>query len=386
MIDRKLLEKSNIEMNTRQNDINETSYKDPISSNKHSLHNKLYENIKNNSVEHSLINPNNKSSDAINKNQMLFRNQLKIINNLNEENSKTNNNGNKYEILRPNNTEISEGNRDIHENFFKFNYFALPKYGLEEKSTQTDYTSRELDNMKYIADEFHSLKDEFLLNFISNHPDLIKKIYKNAIRKKNAPTRINVNIKRRINSKIHEKSKKSNMDNSFKIDKRLKKSSYLEKNVLESNINIKSGLNDSIKRSSSDTVLNKVSNVKNLIKVQNNNINLASNLNGTKESSTSVSENFLSKKHLMDNLIDSMDKTNKEEYIDKSESQSGTPSISLKKDLSYDKFLKKQLSIEKKNKNIQKKKKFDPFNFFKEEYIHSHPYKDHSIIEQVKYK
>ena len=86
----------------------------------------------------------------------------------------------------------------------------------------------------------------------------------------------------------------------------------------------------------------------------------------------------------MENLLDSMDKIKKEETYPISDSPSASHSVSLpKKETQQEKSLKKQISLEKKISKLQKKQQFDPFKFFKEEYIHSHPNVDQSQVEQV---
>lgn len=88
----------------------------------------------------------------------------------------------------------------------------------------------------------------------------------------------------------------------------------------------------------------------------------------------------------MENLLDSIDRTNKDDVMKaNSDSPSFTPPISIKKEFFTDKFKKKQISLDKKIIKFQKKQRFDPFNFFKDEYIRSNPLKDQSTIEQVGY-
>ena len=380
MIDQKQIDKSNSDKKTKREDIKEIGYKDSNGSKLHCIPNKLNENIKGNAQEYSFNESKPNPSELSNDNQMLFKHQIKLINHHLDEQDKTSNYTFKNEALNAKKIEYYECNTDNRNKSYKYNYFGLPKYGLEEKSTQTDITHRELDNLRFIADEFTSLKEEFLINFISNHPDVLKKIYNNALKKKDVPTRIKVNIKRRINSKIQEKSKNNNIEKTCKIETKEKISEFLGEKCQDSNGNIKTVLDDALKRSCSDAILYKVSNSNDLI--QNNNLAFNS-VNGLKDSSSPFSENFLNKKHLVENLLDSMDRSIKEDLNVSFESPSLTQNISFKKKFSHNKFVKKQLSLEMKISKMQKKKRFDPFNFFKEEYLLSHPFKDNYTIDQV---
>ena len=382
MIDHKQIEKSNTEKKSRQEELKETGYKDAYGSKKHCFYNKLNENIKINSHEHSSSDGKGIPPEIINDNPMPFKNHIKVINNSFQEHSKTGNITVKKENLKARRIECytSEGDNQIKGN--RLNYFALPYYGLEEKSTQTDFTSRELDNLKHVAEEFNSLKEEFLINFISNHPDVLKKVYYSALKKKDIPTRINVNLKRRINSKIHTKNHENKTS---KLVKKEKKSLFLGEKSQETDVNVKAIIDDYPFAPVSDSIMGKVSNMNNIINITNNNL-ISNSVNAGKESPSPVSENFLNKKHLMENLLDSIDRTNKDDVMKaNSDSPSFTPPISIKKEFFTDKFKKKQISLDKKIIKFQKKQRFDPFNFFKDEYIRSNPLKDQSTIEQVGY-
>jgi len=386
MIDQKQIEKSNTEKKSRQEEIKETGYKDSINSKINGFNNKLTENMKINSQEHSFNDVKHFSSDFVNESHLVYRSPGIVNNTLFDDVAKGSNNLIKNDTFKSKRSEFFDRNEELNDKFSKFHYFSLPKYGLEEKSCQTDLSGRDIDCLKCLSDEFNSLKEEFLLNFISNHPDVLKKLYYNAIKKKDLSTLVEVKIKKRINTKNMDK-KVTEPKNKITEKKKLTPSFFEDKSQDHETQGVtKQITEDTNKRSSFDSTLVKVSNTSNIINKTNSNNNI---LNGfspkfIKEDPSTISENFLNKKHLMENLLDSMDKIKKEETYPISDSPSASHSVSLpKKETQQEKSLKKQISLEKKISKLQKKQQFDPFKFFKEEYIHSHPNVDQSQVEQV---
>ena len=388
MIDQKQIEKSNTEKKTKQEEIKETGYKDSFNSKIHSFNNKLTENMKINSQEHSFNDAKHFPTELINESHHVYRPPGMVSNTAFDEIAKGSNYHLKNDSFKSKKIEFFDRNEEQIEKLSKFQYFSLPKYGLEEKSCQTDLSGREIDCLKCISEEFNSLKEEFLLNFISNHPDILKKLYYNAIKKKDHSTFVDVKIKKRINNKTQDK-KVFEQHKSKINDKKKILSSFFEEKSPEKDTQgiIKHVADDSQKRSSLDSCFVKVTNSSNIVNKINSNNNILNGLspNLNKEEPSPISENFLNKKHLMETILDSMDKIKKEDVYPNSDSHSATQSISLpKKEIQQDKSLKKQISLEKKLSKIQKKQQFDPFKFFKEEYIHSHPNMDQSQVEQVK--
>ena len=374
MIDQKQVEKANSEKKTRQEEIKETGFKDSYISKKHSYNSKLNENIKINAQEYSFNDAPAIILETENDHLARHINTSKHYHNPKGELAKNDQN----ESLKRKTCENYSLTFDNYEKNCKLNYFSLPKYGLEEKTTQTDFTCKDIENLKYLSDEFNSLKEEFVIKFIANQPDILKKLYHNSFKKKDVATRIKVNLKRRVDPKIHEKTTKNPMEIKAKFEKKEKKTVFMGEKSSE--INIKT-LTETNKKSVLEAENNKAFNTD-----MNTNESKEDSLNGIKEHITLISENFLSKKHFIESIIDSIDKDKtKKEEIPILNPVIPTifnlnSNINVKKEMNFDKLAKKQISLEKKLTKIQKKQKFDPFNFFKNEYLCTNRDKDEHVI------
>lgn len=404
MIDQKLNPISNPKNDPKPDDPKQSPKKEPLSAIKPLLTSKYTENFKLHSQELSLM--ENKPLSFENPNDLSgnFTSPGRLHHLLADDFPNHASNSFKYDVSKSRKIEFLENNSESVDKSKKFGYFFLPKYPIEEKAIQTDLTMREIDSLKYVAEEFQSLKEDFLLNFISLHPDVMKKLYYKALKRKDVGEHVKVSIKKRVHHKAHEKKtgeeKKVGRTSNAEKKKNLSLSAFEEKSQDQSKAPTKPNTTEeNLKRSASDIGLSKSLSFPltnpSLALITEQTSNLTNPKNGPqielpqliKDDSYQVSENFLKKKHIMENLFDDEGKPKKEDSVDKSDSQSFTPSLCTgRKDINFnDKMIKKQLSLEKKFHKMQKKQEFNPFRFFKEEYLGTHSNLDPVKAEQVKF-
>jgi hypothetical protein len=87
------------------------------------------------------------------------------------------------------------------------NYFSLPKFGLCEKSTQTMLTGRDIDELEALKGEFLANKKEYVSNLMKNNSEIFKKLHPPEINQ-NENIKNFVGIKRNCDSEIKIRSRK----------------------------------------------------------------------------------------------------------------------------------------------------------------------------------
>ena len=156
----------------------------------------------------------NEMNEMSNKDPLLF-NEKSILGELTQENS----------LKRPLHTKNK----------------SMPKYGIIERESQTDLTIRDIDSLLTIKDEFNLAREQFVYNYISSQPDILKKI----LRTQNELTNRNIKVNIKNSAKVKLRKKHSE---SFKTEEFLTK----EKNCFLSKKHFFENIGDTLEKKSKE--------------------------------------------------------------------------------------------------------------------------------------